>query len=207
MHVSHDDHESWMAVAFREAERAASEGEVPVGAVIVHGGRVIGRGHNRTEGLNDPTAHAEIVVIGRGPAREGLEDHHREPLVSGGHEKDAGGPIEAANSCRRVYAFAHDGVLELPFGKERGERPRPAEIETDQAQPRVGVLAANVLEHEGQCQHALARPIGPHVEELDGHGGARPRLGIGRRHGVVDHAGTTTALGAEGVLRRTARDE
>ena len=64
MHVPHDDHESWMAVAFREAERAASEGEVPVGAVIVHGGRVIGRGHNRTEGSNDPTAHAEIVVIG-----------------------------------------------------------------------------------------------------------------------------------------------
>ena len=47
-----------------EAEAAAEKDEVPVGAVIVQGGRVIGRGHNQVETLNDPTAHAEIIAIG-----------------------------------------------------------------------------------------------------------------------------------------------
>ncbi|MFH1679711.1 MAG: tRNA adenosine(34) deaminase TadA [Candidatus Eisenbacteria bacterium] len=58
------DHERWMRLALQEAEEAALEGEVPVGAVVVHEERVIGRGHNRTEGANDPTAHAEILAIG-----------------------------------------------------------------------------------------------------------------------------------------------
>ncbi|MBN2466294.1 nucleoside deaminase [candidate division WOR-3 bacterium] len=53
-----------MRAALAEAEAAAAEGEVPVGCVVVHEGRLIGRGHNRTEGLKDPTAHAEIVAIG-----------------------------------------------------------------------------------------------------------------------------------------------
>ena len=58
------DHERWMGEALREAEIAFREGEVPVGAVVVHEGRVIGRGHNRVESLKDPTAHAEILAIG-----------------------------------------------------------------------------------------------------------------------------------------------
>jgi len=48
----------------REAETAAGKGEVPVGAVVVLDGRVIGRGHNLVESLQDPTAHAEILAIG-----------------------------------------------------------------------------------------------------------------------------------------------
>jgi tRNA(adenine34) deaminase len=59
-----EEHERWMRAALVEAEAAAAEGEVPVGCVVVHEGRVIGRGHNRTETLKDPTAHAEIVAIG-----------------------------------------------------------------------------------------------------------------------------------------------
>ncbi len=55
--------ERWMREALREAELAFTEGETPVGAVIVHDGRVIGRGHNQIERLQDPTAHAEIVAI------------------------------------------------------------------------------------------------------------------------------------------------
>jgi len=57
----------FMREAMREARRAADEGEVPVGAVLVHGGRVIARDRNRRECLNDPTAHAEVVAI-RGAA-------------------------------------------------------------------------------------------------------------------------------------------
>ena len=52
-----------MELALAEAERAAVEGEVPIGCVIVHEGMVIGKGHNRTEALCDPTAHAEILAI------------------------------------------------------------------------------------------------------------------------------------------------
>ena len=53
----------WMRHALREAERAESVGEVPVGAVLVRDGAVIGRGHNRTFLDTDPTAHAEIVAL------------------------------------------------------------------------------------------------------------------------------------------------
>jgi tRNA(adenine34) deaminase len=54
----------WMKAALAEAKKARAEGEVPVGAVVVKDGVVIGRGHNQVEGLKDPTAHAEILAIG-----------------------------------------------------------------------------------------------------------------------------------------------
>lgn len=53
----------YMQIALKEATAAADEGEVPVGAVIVHCGRIIGKAHNQTELLKDPTAHAEILAI------------------------------------------------------------------------------------------------------------------------------------------------
>ena len=57
------DHEKHMRDALREAELARNEDEVPIGAIIVCKGRVIGKGHNMTERLNDPTAHAEMIAI------------------------------------------------------------------------------------------------------------------------------------------------
>ncbi|MBN2685328.1 MAG: nucleoside deaminase [Pontiellaceae bacterium] len=53
----------YMRMALREAQQAAAEGEVPCGAVIVLNEEVIGKAHNQTETLNDPTAHAEILAI------------------------------------------------------------------------------------------------------------------------------------------------
>ena len=53
----------FMQLALREAEAAAEEDEVPIGAVIVHGGRVIASAHNQREQLRDPTAHAEMIAI------------------------------------------------------------------------------------------------------------------------------------------------
>lgn len=52
-----------MREALREARKAESEGEVPVGAVIVLGGEVIARAHNQRELLKDPTAHAEMIAL------------------------------------------------------------------------------------------------------------------------------------------------
>jgi len=61
--------EHWMAIALEEARAAAAVGDVPVGAVVVHGDAIIGRGRNRRELDRDPTAHAEIVAL-RDAARE-----------------------------------------------------------------------------------------------------------------------------------------
>ncbi len=55
--------EDYMREALLEAEKALSLGEVPIGAVIEKNGRIIGRGHNKTETSKDPTAHAEIIAI------------------------------------------------------------------------------------------------------------------------------------------------
>ena len=55
--------ERYMKDALREAQAAAAEDEVPIGAVITCRGRIIGKGHNMTERLNDPTAHAEMIAI------------------------------------------------------------------------------------------------------------------------------------------------
>ena len=55
--------EKYMSLALHEAQKALSEGEVPVGCIIVSEGQIVGRGHNLTETLRDVTAHAEIQAI------------------------------------------------------------------------------------------------------------------------------------------------
>ena len=53
----------WMGIALREAKKAGDRGEIPIGAVVVKNGVIIGRGHNLREGRHDPVAHAEIIAI------------------------------------------------------------------------------------------------------------------------------------------------
>ncbi|MCM1110638.1 MAG: nucleoside deaminase [Clostridium sp.] len=55
--------ERWMRVALEEARRALADDEIPIGAVVVSGGRILGRGHNMTEALCDVTAHAEMLAL------------------------------------------------------------------------------------------------------------------------------------------------
>ena len=55
--------EFFMQQALKEANKAFEDGEVPVGAVVVMGERIIARGHNQVERLNDPTAHAEMIAL------------------------------------------------------------------------------------------------------------------------------------------------
>lgn len=57
------DDERFMSAALAEAREAFDAGEIPVGAVVVAGGRIIGRGHNLTEQLTDVTAHAEMLAL------------------------------------------------------------------------------------------------------------------------------------------------
>ncbi len=56
-------HQRFMEIALAEAEQALREDEVPIGAVVVHQGRVIASAHNQRETLRDPTAHAEMIAI------------------------------------------------------------------------------------------------------------------------------------------------
>jgi tRNA(adenine34) deaminase len=62
---------AWMERALEQAALAAAAGEVPVGALVIKDGEIIGRGHNRNLLDNDPTAHAEIVALRQAAARLG----------------------------------------------------------------------------------------------------------------------------------------
>ncbi len=57
------DDRTFMEAALAQAREALTEDEVPIGAVIGCGGKIIGRGHNMTESLSDPTAHAEMIAL------------------------------------------------------------------------------------------------------------------------------------------------
>lgn len=58
-------HENFMREALKEARKAARKGEVPVGAVVVKDGKVIGRGHNLTESKQNAMTHAEMAALGK----------------------------------------------------------------------------------------------------------------------------------------------
>jgi tRNA(adenine34) deaminase len=67
--MTNEQDERFMRAALEEAQRAASDGEVPVGAVVVQGEEIVGRGSNRSIRDHDPTAHAEIVALREASAR------------------------------------------------------------------------------------------------------------------------------------------
>jgi tRNA(adenine34) deaminase len=62
-----------MVAALRLARDAAARGEVPVGAVVIHGGEVLAEAHNETAALGDPTAHAEVLALRRALAGAGVD--------------------------------------------------------------------------------------------------------------------------------------
>ena len=66
-----NDDTKWMRSALREAAKAASRGEVPVGAVVVHQGKIISRSYNQVEGKRDALAHAEILTLRRAAKKLG----------------------------------------------------------------------------------------------------------------------------------------
>jgi tRNA(adenine34) deaminase len=96
---------AWMDLALDQARVAAAAGEVPVGALVIKDGEIVGRGHNRNLLDNDPTAHAEIVALRQASARLG---NHRLPgciMVA---------TIEPCSMC--AGALIHARIARLVYG-------------------------------------------------------------------------------------------
>ncbi|TIS59295.1 nucleoside deaminase [Mesorhizobium sp.] len=101
----------FMALALREAEAAAQRGEVPVGAVIAHGGTVVASAGNRTRELADPTAHAEMLAI-----REACRKLSSERLT--GHDLYV--TLEPCAMCAGAISFARLRRLYFGAADEKG---------------------------------------------------------------------------------------
>ncbi len=99
--------ELWMEEALGAAQRALEAGEVPVGAVVVCAGRIVGRGWNRNIGDSDPTAHAEIVALREAGAAIG---NHR--LA----DCDLFATIEPCAMC--AGALVHARIRRLVYGAD-----------------------------------------------------------------------------------------
>ena len=99
--------ELWMEEALREAARAAAAGEVPVGAVVVCVGQIVGRGWNRNILDNDPTAHAEVIALRE--AGKALENHRL-------GECELFATIEPCAMC--AGALVHARIGRLVYGAE-----------------------------------------------------------------------------------------
>jgi len=118
------DHEQWMSKALDLAKSAEKAGEVPVGAVIVRDGQIIGKGYNQPIGSSDPTSHAEIMAL-RDAA--GNEKNYRLP------DATLYVTIEPCTMC--VGALIHARIGTIVFGAR---------------EPRAGALVSNLQLHEQQ---------------------------------------------------------
>jgi tRNA(adenine34) deaminase len=99
------DDAAWMELALEQAHMAAKAGEVPVGALVIKDGEIIGRGHNRNLLENDPTAHAEIVAMRQAAAR--LGNHRLSGCVMVA-------TIEPCSMC--AGALVHARIARLVYG-------------------------------------------------------------------------------------------
>ncbi len=101
----------FMEAAFEEARAAGERGEVPIGAVVVHDGEILGRAGNETRALNDVTAHAEILAIRRAAAAIGDER-----LV----DADLYVTLEPCTMCAAAISFARIRRLYYAAGDVKG---------------------------------------------------------------------------------------
>jgi len=113
------DDNYFMRQALAQARIAATMGEIPVGAVVVSGGRIIARGHNETERLSDVTAHAEIIALTA--AANHLGDkylHHCTLYVTLEPCPMCAGALNWAQASRIVYGASDDKRGFMRFGRE-----------------------------------------------------------------------------------------
>lgn len=101
----------FMEAAFAEARAAGERGEVPIGAVVVHDGEILGRAGNETRALNDVTAHAEILAIRRAAAAIGDER-----LI----DADLYVTLEPCTMCAAAISFARIRRLYYAAGDVKG---------------------------------------------------------------------------------------
>ena len=128
--------ERYMKVALQEATRAGETGEVPVGAVLVKGDRVLAKGHNRCIELNDPTAHAEILVLRK--AGKVLENYRL-------NETTLYVTVEPCPMC--ASAMVHGRISSLDFGVR--------EPKFGAVQSKFLFLSSNKLNHRVQVEEGI----------------------------------------------------
>jgi tRNA(adenine34) deaminase len=135
-----DSENHWMAICLAEAAAAAAEREVPVGAVVVRSGTIIGRGHNTPIQSSDPTAHAEIVAL-RAAAQSAA--NYRLP------EADLYVTVEPCAMC--VGAILHARIRRVVFGCD---------------DPKGGALGTVIdLSNHPNLNHRLAVTRGVYADE------------------------------------------
>jgi len=136
-----------MKIALQEAQKAGEEGEIPVGAVLIWGRELIGRGRNRPIALSDPTAHAEILALREGAAKVG---NYRLP------ESTLYVTLEPCIMCAGAILQAR--VRRLVFGAEDrkggGVRSLYTLLEDGRLNHRVEVNSGVLLE---ECRSLLQR--------------------------------------------------
>jgi tRNA(adenine34) deaminase len=134
------EHQHWMRQAIQQARAAGASGEVPVGAVLVAAGKIIGSGYNQPIGSHDPTAHAEIVALRAGSQSK---QNYRLPATT------LYVTIEPCTMC--VGALVHARVELLVFGAR---------------EPRAGAIVsqANLLD-EQHYNHKLSYVEGVLAEQ------------------------------------------
>ena len=128
--------ETYMKMALEEAEKAHREGEIPIGAVLVKGNLVIARDHNRCIALNDPTAHAEVLVL-----RKGGE-------VLGNYRLNHTVLYVTAEPCPMcVSAMMHGRIGRLVFGVRE---PKFGAVES-----RIKLLDGNGFNHKVEVSQGI----------------------------------------------------
>jgi tRNA(Arg) A34 adenosine deaminase TadA len=140
MRVDEGSDEKYMRMAVEEAKRAARGEEVPVGAILVKEGRVIAKNHNRCIELNDPTAHAEILVLRQ--AGEVLKNYRLNDTVM---------YVTAEPCLMCASAMVHSRISRLVFGT---------------VEPKFGAVESrfNLLQDEG-LNHKIEVSRGVHEKE------------------------------------------
>ena len=132
-------HESFMRLALEQAQEARRMGEVPVGAVVVIDGRVMGAGHNRPIAANDPTAHAEIEAMREAATRLGNYRLNGATLYV---------TVEPCMMC--VGAMVHARIGTLVYGAP---------------EPKAGAVASTDRAHERAALNHRVEVLGGVLEE------------------------------------------
>ena len=128
--------EKYMRMALEEAQKANQEGEIPVGAVLLKEGQVLARDHNRCIELNDPTAHAEILVLRKGG--EILRNYRLNEAVM----------YVTAEPCPMcVSAMVHGRISRLVFGVHE---PKFGAVES-----KFNLLNDNGLNHKIEVDRGI----------------------------------------------------